>query len=134
MNTPKHLALIVAVIALACSLVVGVYALTIIPAPEHIINTPETSPTPAPTTSPTPSPSPIPTITLHLTSNNTTPFYKGYTLRMVAALTPIQAGITVTLYNNGASVTTAQTNSTGQAVFDRAPTNPFDYTVTATLP
>lgn len=126
--------LVVAVAALSLlSLAVAAVVLT---APEHVTGTPQAtpSPTPIPTPTPTPTPTPIIPTELHLTSNITEPFYKGDTLRMTAQLNQPVAGIVVTLYNNGAALTTATTDSTGKVVFDRNPTNPFDYTATALIP
>jgi hypothetical protein len=110
-----------------------VYAATVLTSPEHVTGTPLDQPIPTPTPTPTPTPSTQPTA-IQLSSNNTDPFYKGDTLRMTAQLNQPVAGITVTLFNNGNSVASAITDATGKAVFDRQPTLPFDYNVTATIP
>lgn len=120
LNKERKIAL--AVIAIALVVIGIVAAVTVITAPEHVIGTPEDRPAPPPT--------PV----LHLTSNNTTPFYKNDTLTMTATLTPAQAGIPVTLWNKGVFVTTELTDSSGVVVFNRKPLNPFDYTVSAELP
>jgi hypothetical protein len=127
----KNITYVLIGVAVLCLFVVGVYAVTTLTAPEHAAGTPTTAPTSTPT--------PTPTVTtvateLHMASNNTVPFYKGSTLHIEAQLNVATAGITVTLYNNGAVITTALTDSTGKAVFDRNPTNAYDYTVTATIP
>jgi hypothetical protein len=124
--------LIIAVLAFL-ALAGVVVAAVVVTAPEHITGTPTDKPTPTPTASPTPSPSPTPVIELHLSSNVTVPFYKGDTLHLTAQLSTTQTGVLITLYNNGGAITTALTDSTGKAVFDRQPTNAFDYTVTATF-
>lgn len=130
MKIQKTYLLIVAIIAVV-AVASAAIAATYISAPEHVTGTPQATPTPTPTQTPTPTPTPI---ELHVTSNNTAPFYIGDTLHITATLSPAQAGITVTLYNNGASVATATTNTAGQAVFDRKPSLAYDYTAVASLP
>ena len=110
-------------------------AATMLTAPEHVTGTPIASPTPTPTPSPSPTPAPtVAPIEFHLTSNNTTPFYKGDTLRITAQLTQAISGANVTLSNNGAPLAWLLTDASGKAVFDRSPLNPFDYTATASIP
>ena len=129
-KTRKEKALLatLAILIIALAAVV-VYSQTLITAPEHITGDPQPTPTPTATESPTP-----PIAELHLTGNNTDPFYKGDVCHMEATLTPAEAGVTVTLYNNGNEITTALTNSSGVATFDRVCNNPFDFTAVAELP
>jgi hypothetical protein len=137
-TNPKKLNLkspLIVVLIVVAALFCVVAAAVVLTAPEHIQGTPQ-NPTPSPTASPTASPSPSPTVVpteLHLSSNLTTPFYTGSTLRLTAQLNTPTAGVVITLYNNGAVMTTAVTDASGKAVFDRAPTNAFDYTATASL-
>ena len=126
---PKNITYALIFVAFVCVFVIGAYAATTLTAPEHAAGTPTS--TPAPTATPTVTPV---ATEIHLSSNNTTPFYKGWTLHIEGQLNTPTAGITVTLYNNGAVITTALTDSTGKAVFDRQPTNAYDYTLTASIP
>jgi len=125
MKMDKKTKIVIAATAVVILAIAGLaLAVTIITAPEHITGNP----------GPTPAPTPIPPIAeLHLTSNNTVPFYMGDTLHLEAKLTPAQAGITVKLYNNGVQMTTAVTDSNGVASFDRKPSGPFDFTAEAEL-
>ena len=126
----KQLGLI-AIAVLAVAAISGAAAVTYLTAPEYISGTPIDKPTPTPTASPTAAPV---AYEMHLTSNVTDPFYKGDTLRLTATITPAVTGASVTLYNNDNLVTTALTDATGKAVFDRAPVNPFEYSITALVP
>lgn len=125
--------IILAIIAIA--LVGSVAAVLIVTAPEHVTGTPEDKPTPTPTATVEPT-APPPTYEVHLSSNNTTPFYKGDTLRMTVEVKPPVAGATITLYNNGALAAnpTQLTDASGRVTYDRNPTQPYDYTVTANIP
>lgn len=141
MNPKLKTALLIVLVLVATVAGISVAA-TVLTSPENISGTPlNPTPTPAPSTSPTPTPSQTVTPTeLHLTSNYTEPFYKGDTLRLTAQLNQPAEGITVELYNNGEPLlsagvpVTAQTDASGQAVFDRKPQNPFNYYVVATIP
>lgn len=127
MKIDKKQKTLLAATIIALLVITGVtIAVTIITAPEHITGNPIPKPEPTET--------PDTTVTLSLTSNNTSPFYINDTLSMTATLTPAFSGINVTLYNNGVIVTSALTNSNGVAVFNRNPTKPYDYTVSAELP
>lgn len=127
MKITKQQKIFIAAIILSAVLIGVVVAAQTIIAPEHITGNPIDKPEPTPTTEPV-------TFTLHLTSNNTSPFYKGDSLEMTATLTPALSNINVTLYNNGVVITTTQTDSEGKAVFVRLPTKPFDYTASAEIP
>lgn len=140
-NTPKKLGLkspliILAIIVLTVASLVG--ASVVLTSPEHIVGTPQNSPSPTPTAAPTPTPSPTPVTptAINLSSNISGVFYKGDTVRLTAQLNQPVQGITVFLWNNGAQLANvnATTDSTGKAVFDRAPVNAFDYHVTANVP
>lgn len=98
------------------------------PAEENVTGTPTDKPTA--TTTPL---STVPT-EVHLSSNVTAPWYKTDFLEMTAQLNTPTEGITITLLNHGDTVVTALTDDTGKAVFVRNPQNPFDYSVTATIP
>jgi hypothetical protein len=128
MSKETKIILAVAVAAILISVVAIGIAVTIITAPEHVIGIPQ-DPEPTPTPTPTPG-----SVALHLTSNNTDPFYKGDYLTMIATLTPSQADVTVNLYNNGDWITNATTDASGVATITRQPFKAFDYTVTAELP
>jgi hypothetical protein len=117
----KQTKLIAIIMAALLGTVAVVYAATILTSPEQVTGIPL-------------DPLPVQPTAIHLSSNNTAPFYKGDTLHMVATLNLPVAGITVTLYNNGTSVLAAITDTEGKAVFDRQPTLPFNYYVTATIP
>lgn len=121
--------IIIAVTALLL-LTGGVFAAVTLTSPEHIVGTPQTSPSPTAS----PEPTPIKPTAINLSSNISGTFYKGDTLRMTAQLNQPVADVTVFLYNNGVLLVNATTDETGKAVFDRAPVNPFDYHVTATIP
>ena len=117
-------------IALILTLVSYGVASTVLsnPADENVTGTPTGKPTATAT--------PVSTVPteIHFSSNLTNPFYKGDVLRMTASLNTATPGITVTLLNKGTTVTTGETDENGQVIFDRAPVNPFDYSVTATIP
>lgn len=132
-STLKSSILIAIVAILAVASLVG--ASVILTSPEHIVGTPQNSPSPTPTPEPTETPPAAPTA-INLSSNISGVFYKGDTLRMTAQLNQPVAGVTVFLWNNGALLANvnATTDATGKAVFDRAPQNPFDYHVTANIP
>ena len=129
--------------ALACAIVLiltiaGIATAAVVlknPVAENVIDTP-IDPTPSPAPSPTTPPT-MPTA-IHLTSNLTVgSFHKGDTLQLVATVNQPVAGLTVTLYNKGSIVNeapTAYTNSAGVAVFNRQPTQTFNYSVAVTVP
>ena len=130
MEMNKKTVTIIAAVSVIALILAGIaIGITVITAPEHITGIP---------LDPTPTPTPTPTVTpteLHLTSNNTDPFYKGDTLTMTATLTPAQTGILINLYNNGLYITNSTTDASGHAVFNRQPQlGPYDYTITAELP
>lgn len=130
LNLTKNNKIYIAVAALALCALVGVGAVTVLsnPADENQTGTPTDRPAATPT--------PVVTVPteIHFSSNLTNPFYKGDTLRMTATLNTATSGITVSLLNKGTLVITGETDANGQVIFDRAPVNPFDYSVTATIP
>jgi hypothetical protein len=142
-SKPKSkLLTILAVVCLLAAVAVVSAAISLnLTAPENAANTP-IDPTPKPTAAPTPtptaSPSPTPVVPteLHLSSNNTTPFYKGNTLQINGTLNQPMAGVTIFLKNNGAYLANvnATTNSNGVAVFNRTPMYAFNYTITTIPP
>ena len=123
----KYAAIGILIIAL---LTVAVYAAGTIynPVDENVSGTPTTRPTATPTPTPTVTPTSI-----HLTSNNTAPFYLNDTLTMIATVSPAASGVLVTLYNKGNVVTTEVTNSSGIVVFNRSPTVFYNYSVGFTV-
>lgn len=130
LNLTKNNKILLAVVALLLCGLIAVGASTVLsnPADENVTGTPTDKPTA--TTTPV---STVPT-EIHFSSNLTSPFYKGDVLRMTASLNTPTPGITVTLLNKGTTVISGETDENGQVIFDRAPVNPFDYSVTATIP
>ena len=130
LNLTKNNKILLAVVALLLCGLIAVGASTVLsnPADENQTGTPTGKPTATAT--------PVSTVPteIHFSSNLTNPFYKGDVLRMTASLNTATPGITVTLLNKGTTVTTGETDENGQVIFDRAPVNPFDYSVTATIP
>lgn len=129
--------IIIGILILAVVGIVTAATILYNPVDENPQGTPVDKPTPTPTATPTPTePPPVVPTEVHLSSNNTTPFYKGDTLTMTAQLNQPVAGITITLYNNGnlAANPTAITDALGKATFNRNPTLPYNYSVTANIP
>ena len=129
-NLNKNNKIVLAVAALLLCVLIAAGAATVLsnPSDENVTGTPTDKPTPTIT------PVSFSPTEIHLSSNITAPFYKGDTLQMNATLNVPVAGITVTLLNKGSVVTTAETDASGKVVFERAPLNAFDYSVTATIP
>jgi hypothetical protein len=121
---------VIIAIILASVLIVGGLAAVVLtnPVNENVTGTPTTIPTATPTATPTVTPTIQPT-EIHLSSNNTTPFAKGSTVKMWATVTPAQAGVNVTLINNGAPLAWNLTNSDGIATFERQPQNKYNYSI-----
>ena len=134
----KTLLIVIVTLSVVIGLVAGAVVLT---SPEHISGNPTPtatpSPTPTPSSSPTPTPTTVKASAIHLTSNLTTPFYVGSTIRLTAQLNQPTAGVVVTLRNINIDgdniVDTATTNTLGVAMFDRKPTVAFEYYVTAVI-